>query len=121
MKKKVKKKNQAITLIEIMIVILLIGLIGGALAFNMRGSMDEGKRFKTRQNIARVEDILTLEQAQGNLSLDEIAQEWETIVADSPLVKHRGRDLIVDGWNQKLNVTIENHEIKVFSNNMPNA
>ncbi len=64
------------TLIEIMIVILLIGMIGGALAFNMRGSMDEGKKFKTRQNIARVYDILMMEHAEGT-SLEEVVEKKE--------------------------------------------
>ena len=62
-----KIKKRFITLIEIMIVILLIGLIGGALAFNMRGSIDEGKAFKSEQNISRLHDVLMMEYANGNL------------------------------------------------------
>ncbi len=61
-------KKQAITLIEIMIVILLIGLIGGTLAYNMRGSLDKGKEFKTEQNKSKLYDVLMLEYAKGEKS-----------------------------------------------------
>jgi type II secretory pathway pseudopilin PulG len=117
--KKNKKKQRPITLIEIMIVILLIGLIGGALAFNMRGSMDEGKKFKTRQNISRVENILMMEYAEGKSSLDDIVHDWQKIVAKSSLVK-KGSDLTVDAWNDKLTVALTNGDITITSKNLPN-
>lgn len=110
-----KKKKRAITLIEIMIVILLIGLIGGALAYNMRGSLDEGKRFKTKQNINRIEDILLIEYAKGNETTEEICNHWQEIVGRSPLVKRNGREIIVDGWGEPFKVTIVDGEFHVTS------
>ncbi len=97
-----KKKKRAVTLIEIMIVIMLISLIGGALAFNMRGSMDQGRAFKTDQNIARVRDILLMADVDGDLSTDDIVTGWRNIVGKSSLVD--ASKVIVDGWNQPLNV-----------------
>ncbi|NGX54871.1 MAG: hypothetical protein KR126chlam2_00491 [Chlamydiae bacterium] len=97
-----KKKKRAVTLIEIMIVIMLISLIGGALAFNMRGSMDQGRAFKSEQNIARVRDILLMADADGNLSTEEVVEKWQFFVGKSPLVD--ASKVIVDGWNQPLNV-----------------
>lgn len=111
-----KRKKRPITLIEIMIVILLIGLIGGALAFNMRGSVDEGKAFKTRQNISRIEDILMLELVKGKETLQEIAGHWEETVRASPLVK--GDDIVKDGWNQPFVVAYDNDKITIFSNKL---
>lgn len=100
-----KKKKKAITLIEIMIVILLIGIIGGTLAFNMRGSLDEGKVFKTEQNITRLHDILMLEYARGNGSLDEVKSNAPKIVKSSPLAK--GDSILKDGWNQPLSIQVD--------------
>ena len=100
--RKKKKKKRAVTLIEIMIVIMLISLIGGALAFNMRGSMDQGRAFKTDQNIARVRDILLMADVDGDLSTDDIVTGWRNIVGKSSLVD--ASKVIVDGWNQPLNV-----------------
>ncbi len=53
------------TLLEIMIVIVLIGLIGSVIGFNMKGSLDEGRAFKTRQAQEQIQDILMLEVARG--------------------------------------------------------
>jgi prepilin-type N-terminal cleavage/methylation domain-containing protein len=108
-----KKKKRAVTLIEIMIVILLIGLIGGALAFNMRGSMDEGKIFKTKQNISRIEDILTLAAASTGESESEIAKNWEWHVKKSPLAK--GEETTKDGWNTKFKVEEKDGQFIVSS------
>lgn len=103
-----KKKKRAVTLIEMMIVILLIGLIGGALAFNMRGSLDKGRSFTTEQNILRIQDILTLEHADRQTSLPEIARTWEAIVLRSPLVK--GDKIIKDGWGERFSVSVNTEQ-----------
>ncbi len=97
-----KRKKQFITLIEIMIVIFLIGLIGGALAFNMRGSMDEGRAFKTRQNIERIRDILQLELAKGNATGPELQGAWKAYVHASSLVDGKKTDK--DGWGNEFKV-----------------
>lgn len=107
------KKKRAVTLIEIMIVILLIGLIGGALAFNMRGSMDQGRAFKTEQGLLRIHDILMLEAAKGEHSLQEIATDWKAIIQRSPLVK--GQGLLVDAWNRPIEVQALNDDEFIVS------
>jgi type II secretory pathway pseudopilin PulG len=109
MKKKKLRRN--VTLIEIMIVILLIGIIGGALAFNMRGSLDHGRKFKTEQNIARVKDILNMEYAKGDISPEDIAKNWEKIVAESPLAN--GTATTLDAWKNKLIVEFNNDSFEV--------
>lgn len=101
-----RKGKRSITLIEIMIVIFLIGIIGGTLAFNMRGSMDQGRAFKTEQTISRVHDILMLEYASTDKELGEIAKNWQQILKNSPLVSNQGKDLLTDGWNKELKVEL---------------
>lgn len=101
-----KRKKRSVTLIEIMIVILLIGLIGGALAYNMSGSLNQGKKFKTKQGAEKIHDILMFEYMNGNDSIDKIVQNWTTVLKDSSLVDARHyNDLIVDGWKQPYVVT----------------
>ncbi len=113
-----KKQKRSLTLIEIMIVMLLIGLIGGALAFNMRGSLDRGKAFKTEQAILRIQDILDLAVAEGSVTLEEIPRQWKTIVTNSPLCS-KNTDLQRDGWGHPFTVTVENGQICVRS--MPDS
>jgi len=102
-----RKGRRAITLIEIMIVIFLIGIIGGTLAFNMRGSMDQGRAFKTEQTINRVHDILMIEYASTEKDLPEIAKNWQEIIKSSPLVNNQGKDLLTDGWKKELKVEVD--------------
>lgn len=113
------QKKRAVTLIEVMIVILLIGLIGGALAYNMRGSLDEGRIFKSQQNKERIEQILLLEEAKGDLSAEQIAEKWEDIVVDSPL--GGGKKTIVDGWNKPFDVSYNQENFIVESTGLEKA
>lgn len=101
-----KRKKRPVTLIEIMIVILLIGLIGGALAFNMRGSVDKGKVFKTEQNISRVYDALMFEYAKGERNLRQIVEDRENVMRECPFVKD-GVSLLKDAWGNPLSIQID--------------
>lgn len=91
-----KKKKRTLTLLEIMIVIVLIGLIGSVIGRNMMGSMDEGKAFKTRQARDQIKDILTLEVARG-ATMDQVIATPKTYLENSGLVK-KPDDFVKDGW-----------------------
>lgn len=58
-------KKRTLTLIEIMIVILLITLIGGAIGYNVKGSLKKGRDFKTEQAQSQLEDILEICLQEG--------------------------------------------------------
>lgn len=109
-----KFKRRHVTLIEMMIVMFLIALITGVVAYNYRGSMDEGKAFKTKAAIEKLETILNLWVADHPEDLDTITQSWRNIVENSPLVQNRSA-LIKDGWGQDYSVTVDNNIIHVHS------
>jgi prepilin-type N-terminal cleavage/methylation domain-containing protein len=108
-----KNKKRAITLIEMMVVILIIGLISGVLAYNFKGSLDEGKRFKTEQGIEQVKNILMLEVAQGQ-DIEYVKDNWSEIIDISPLAG-KPSELKKDGWNELYQVEIDNNDIVVTS------
>lgn len=108
-----KKKKHPLTLIEIMIVILLIGLIASVVGVNMKGSLDEGKAFKSRQAQARIADILMLEIARG-ASVDEVIKEPVKYLGKSGLVK-APETFIKDGWGGTFEVTEDDGQIIVKS------
>jgi len=95
-----RKKKRPITLLEIMIVILIIGLIGGVLGYNMKGSLDQGRAFKTEQGIARLREVLLLEAASDSkYTLEQIAED------PGPHLKHSGlfkdaEAALKDGWGE---------------------
>lgn len=107
-------KRRCITLIEIMIVMFLIALIAGVITYNYRGSLDEGKAFKTKAAIDKVETILNLSVAEDPSLMDHISSEWVKVIQASPLVKNPD-DLIKDGWGNPFQVTTEGNVIHVYS------
>jgi len=115
-------KKRALTLIEIMIVIFIIGLIGSVIGYNMKGSLDEGKSFKCEQGSKQVHDFLTLQIAETNKDMDDVLAEPEEALRATGFV-NRADKLIKDGWNQKYVIEkIENADGKdpdfiVFSKN----
>lgn len=114
---KVKKRH--ITLIEIMIVMFLIALITGVIAYNYRGTLEEGKAFKTRAAIEKLETILSLEIANHPQEKATITTGWKEIIERSPLV-HDPKALEKDGWGNEYQVEInpETDAITVTSNRL---
>jgi type II secretory pathway pseudopilin PulG len=107
------------TLLEIMIVIFLIGLIASVVGYNMKGSLDEGKAFKTRQAKEQVADILLLQYANHNFAipLEEIAKDAEKYLKESGMVK-KANDLLLDGWGKRLEIKVVNGDLKVSSKSL---
>ena len=99
-------KKRFVTLIEMMIVMFLIAVITGVIAYNYRGSLDEGKAFKTRTAIEKVETILNLEVAKDPQLAGSIQSEWQKYILASPLV-HDPQALLYDGWGELYQVTVD--------------
>jgi type II secretory pathway pseudopilin PulG len=112
------QRKRYLTLIEIMIVIVLIGLIGSVVAYNMRGSLEEGKIFKTKQGGAQIYNILNLEVARGQ-ELSDAISHWKEVVSESSLAKN-GKELCKDGWGEEYQVTEQNGDIIVTSRRYTN-
>lgn len=100
-----KLRKRFITLIEMMIVMFLIAMITGVIAYNYTGSLEEGKAFKTKNGMEKIHTILDLHMASNP---GESLGDWKTIVQNSPLVKN-ANELTKDGWGQEYNVTTGDH------------
>lgn len=114
---KKQKKKHTITLLEIMIVIFLIGLIGSVIGYNVKGSMEEGKAFKSEQAAAQIKDILHLQSSSGD-DLEVIVNNPEYYLKASGLCKDP-KKLLKDGWGTPFAISLTNHgEVKVSSDNL---
>ena len=102
-----RSTRRLITLIEIMIVMFLIAMITGILAYNTQGSLEEGKIFKTKVGMERIETILNLAVSQNPELLDDISGRWKDIIKKSPLVQN-ANDLEKDGWGIDYKVDKDN-------------
>ena len=111
----VKRKRYALTLLEIMIVIFLIGLIGSVIGYNMKGSLDKGRVFKTEEAQARIREILMLELAQGNIKMDDALSHPAACLKSSGLVADADK-MMRDGWGNEMRVEQDGPgEVRVIS------
>jgi hypothetical protein len=85
-----------------MIVILLITLIGGVLGYNMKGSLEKGKIFRSRQAEEQLHDMLLLALAEGKTA-KEIESDPEAALKDLKLAKNPGK-LLKDGWGSPFEI-----------------
>ena len=88
-----------------MIVIFLIGIIGSVIGYNMKGSLEEGKAFKTERAIEQMTDILSLAIAQGS-DPEAVKADPATYLKRSGLVKNPD-SLTKDGWGIPLNIAYD--------------
>jgi general secretion pathway protein G len=102
---RIRRKKRTLTLLEIMIVIVLIGLIGSVIGVNMKGSIDEGRAFKTEKAQEQIQDILMLEVARGT-PIDDVIDKREEYLANSGLVKNP-KKFLKDGWNEDFEVRVD--------------
>lgn len=94
-RRKLSLKKRAMTLMELMVVIVIIGLVSSVVAYNVRGSLEKGRDFKTRQAMNMLEEVIALE-----VPSDEIARFLESpekVLRDTGLVKNP-KKLLEDGW-----------------------
>jgi len=101
-----KKKRKFITLIEIVIVMFLIAMITGVIAYNYTGTLEKGKAFKTEMGIERLTTVLNLYAAEHPSFVENIEGKWKDAVTTSPLV-NKPNDLIFDGWGYEYHVNVD--------------
>ncbi len=104
-------KKRALTLIEVMIVILLITLIGGAIGYNVKGSLKKGKKFKTERAQAQLEDIFDICIQEGTKPQDIVADPLK-FLKESGLAKDPEK-LMLDGNGNKFLVTYDSKNKKL--------
>jgi type II secretory pathway pseudopilin PulG len=111
-------KKRALTLIEIMIVIFLITLITGAVGYNMKGSLNKGKQFRTIQAQEQLHDLLLICIDEG-ADPDKIAKDPAKYLTESGLAKDP-KNLINDGWGKKFTIvpTPDKKDFEITSSNL---
>ena len=110
-----KPKKKAMTLLEVMIVIFIIGIIGSVIGYNMRGSLDEGKAFKTKEAISKLFEISQLSWNDSSQVSDD-PEKIKTMLTESGLVR-KVDALMKDGWQQPFDFVIheDSHELRIRS------
>ncbi len=102
-----KRSKRALTLFEIMIVVLLISIIGGVLGYNMKGSLDKGKAFRSRHGKEQLHDMLLLALAEGTKP-ETIEKNPLEVLKDLKLAKDPEK-LLQDGWGSPFEIRAIHH------------
>lgn len=111
------KKRRSFTLLEIMIVIFLIGIIGSVIGYNMKGSLEKGKVFRTEQAMQKIEDAVDLLLAEGNFTPQDIQDNLAKAIEKTHLFKEP-KKIVLDGWGDPFVVNIDdNGAVKLYSQN----
>ena len=107
-------KKYGFTLLEVMIVICIIGLASSVIAFNLKGSLDEGKVFKTATGAEKIYEILTLQMAKG-YEVEAILEDPRAALEDANLSKNVDK-MLKDGWSTKFEIMMkEDGDLGLFS------
>ena len=104
-------KKRALTLLEIMIVVLLITLITGVISYNMKGTLDKGKAFRTQRAMEQLHELLYLRQAETNKSLKSIIDNRKEELKNIDLVKNAD-NFLKDGWGEDFEITLKSNAKK---------
>ena len=93
-----KKQKRTLTLLEIMIVIFLITLITGTIGYNMKGTLDRGRAFRTEQGKTQLRDLLLFCIEEGEKP-DDVAKDPAIFLKRYNLAKNSEK-LVQDGWGE---------------------
>lgn len=107
-----RTKKRTLTLLEIMIVIFLITLITGAIGYNMKGTLDKGRAFRTEQGIEQLKDLLYICLAEGE-KVEEIQKNPGEIIKKYGFAKNP-KKILEDGWGDNYQISYDSSK-KTFS------
>ena len=113
MRNNITIKRFYLSLVEIMIAMLIIGLITAALAKNGMGFLNSGKQFTTEQRRKNLEDILILETQQSPRRMQSIEDDWKDIIERSPYVSNPDQ-YIYDAWDNEFIVSYDTENKKII-------
>lgn len=103
------KKRSAITLVEILIVMLLIGIITGTLAYNYQGGLKKASEFKSNTEKQRIKSLLSIHLAEHPDEEGKIKGEWADLCVKTGLVDQA----TANKWLALYSANCDNGEITV--------
>jgi type II secretory pathway pseudopilin PulG len=108
-----KKNKRSITLIEMIVVMILIATISGAIAYNYKKSLNEGKAFKTEAAMSRIQNAIELEILKDPSKAHNIESTWQKLIKDSPLISDTS--YFKDGWGVEFQVMSKGDGVEIIS------
>jgi general secretion pathway protein G len=96
---KQRRAQRGMTLIEIMVVVIIIGLIGTAVAVNVFGNLAEAKVRTARADVAKISEAVdTYKVLRGRYPSTE---EGLTLLLQEKILKPNKNGKLVDPWERE--------------------
>ncbi len=110
-----KYKKRAITLMELMVVMVIIGIISTVIGRGISGSLEKGKKFKTEHSRKQLQEILLLQIAIGDCKLSDLKDmnKVKEQLEKSGLVSNAD-DLLKDGWGDLYTIDVPEGSDKIL-------
>ena len=103
------KIKRALTLVEMIVVIMILTMITGALAYNYKDSIGRGKDFKKAEMISRLQAFLDMELAGGYITDPaQVGTTWKTLVEAKPVITKNPRKFGTDADQLGITVSYDN-------------
>ena len=103
------KRKRALTLIEIMVVLLIIGIVSTVIGVNVKGTLKESKAFKSEKGSKQIYEILTLEMAKDPTVTQNLIEHPELFLKNSGLVQDP-KKFLVDGFGEPFILSIKEED-----------
>lgn len=99
-----------------MVVLFIITIVTSVIGVNMKGTMKEGKAFKSEKGSKQVYDILSLELAKDPEMINSLVENPEGILKNSGIISD-SKKILQDGWGEPfmIKVSEEDGDLKVTS------
>lgn len=113
------QKKRALTLLEMMIVILLITLVTGVIGYNMKGALDKGKNFRTTYAKDQLRDLLLYRSVDQGIALENLVhmnrEDLAKELEQTGLAKN-AVELLKDGWGEDFEIKLKgNKDLSITS------
>lgn len=117
-----RKQKRALSLLEMMIVILLITMVTGVIGYNMKGTLDRGKVFKSKQGKTQLRELLFMVMAETGETASAIVAEgkWKEKVRKLNIARDADA-LFKDGWGAEWTVKVDPSDSNDFEITSTNA
>lgn len=107
-------KKKYLTLVEMMVVVVIIGIVASIVGYNVHGALEKSKVMTTQYQIQKLQDILALELDQNPVENPEL--NWKELLQKSDLIKKEDRrKMIQDSWGEEFIVKYDHGEFLIKS------
>ena len=102
---------------ELMVVIVIIGLVSSVIAYNVRGSLNRGRKFRTEQALDKLEDTIALWIPASHI--DRLVKNPVQVLSRECVIKN-AESIVLDGWGTMFTFSKEGaNGIKIQSKTDP--